>query len=141
VLTETQEGGCDLDRKWRYEIRNGESWTSSDFVTALHFNDSSGLEICGYEEDDGTLMILDPAVELWSSRTVEDGAVVDSGEFSVTASVLDDLVTYYGVFSKAVAFDIEGPVDGLTARLVFVSDMGLVLVRTHEFTADLVYVR
>lgn len=137
----TATGGCD-GAGWRFELRRGGSWESADGVGALHFSDADGLSICGWEDEDGVLEPLATPIVLWteSAGVVLEEAVV-SGEFSSTATQIEDLGTYFGTFPRAVVFTLagSGALDGW--MLTLAESYGVVMIRNGDFAADLVFRR
>jgi hypothetical protein len=140
LLARFATGGCGGDA-WRVELRVGTAWESAAAAGALHFDDKSGLSICGVEDTSGALETLEPPVVLWEANGLKDGATISSGGVDVTAAREIELHTYFGLFPQAVSFALagSGPLDGWT--LHFADSYGLVLIEATDYTADLVYNR
>jgi hypothetical protein len=139
LLARFSSGGCGGDA-WRVELRTGSAWESGNAAGALHFDDSSGVSVCGVEDASGALESLDPPVVLWEAKGLRDGEAITSGGAEVTASREQDVHTYFGLFPQAVSFSVAGgTLDGWT--LHFADSYGLVLIEAGDYTADLVYNR
>lgn len=133
--------GCGADA-WRVELRTGAEWATSSAMGALHFDDASGLSICGWEDAGGTLASYDPPILLWDNGTpLEEAEPLTSGSWTATPRREEDLPTYFGTFPNAIAFTLVG--DGALDAWVlhFAKANGLVLLQNSELSADLVYSR
>lgn len=140
LLTRYERGGACGD--WRMELRLGASWDGAAPVGAVLFEDGLGLAICGFEDEEGALDELEPAVPLWVTGSVlADGAAKQTNGWTVTARRATDVPTYFGLFPQTVAFVLEGdgPLDAW--ELQFADGFGLVVLTTESYTADLVYTR
>lgn len=147
LLAYVEEGGCADQTGWRLTFRYGESWTSGSPEAGLHLSSPTGnpadaLSLCGYDDALGTFSPVEPALPWWAGGRANDGATVTEGEWSVTATQQNQLVTYYGVFPVAASFALAGPGGGPSGwTLSLAPRVGLVLVETGAYTGDLVDVR
>lgn len=133
--------GCSADA-WRVELRTGSEWATATAAGALHLDDAAGLSICAWEDSAGALETYEPAIALWDTGTpIDDGDVMQSGDWTATPLREEAVLTYFGTFPKAIAFTLGG--DGALDRWVlhFAEGNGLVLLESGDLTADLVYSR
>jgi len=143
LQAEINSGGCADESGWRMELREGDAWATAETKGALHFTDANGLALCGYEDASGTLTAFTPPVDLWlTGDSLQSGADLVSGDWTVGPEKETDLVTYYGVFPTAVRFTLDGTgSDPSGWALTFAPDAGPVLIENSNYTADLIYYR
>lgn len=143
LFADIERGGCADGAGWRMELRLGTSWSDGAAQGALDWSDADGLALCGATDADGTAQSFDPAITLWTGgQSLKDGDSASSGDWTSTDTWLGTVVTYYGVFDSALAFDLaggSGDPDGWT--FTFAPIGGLVVIASPDATADLVYFR
>lgn len=141
LLAYVEGGGCPAGDGWRLALREGDTWAEAEPRGALHFDAADGLALCGWEDESGASGSLDPALPFWTGTTAAEGEGA-AGSWSVRVSQHPDLATYYGVFPSATDFALSGPGEGPSGwALALVPDLGLAVLRTPAYTADLVHVR
>jgi len=147
VLAYVEGAGCADASGWRLTLRAGENWDGGEPLGALHLVSADGdpavsLALCGHEDALAQFSAVDPALPWWAGGTVQEAVATTAGDWSVTATRISELATYYGVFPEPVTFTLAGPGDGPSGWAVTLAPrVGLVMLQTSTYTGDLVDAR
>lgn len=147
LLAYVEAGGCAAGDGVRLALRAGVNWAAGTPEGAFHFavtgaEASEGFALCGYETSGGTVVFLDSPLPLWDGNSVADGGTVSAGEWSISSTSVAEQPTYYGIFRSAARFEVSH-VSGTPANwsITLAPQIGMIVLQTETYTADLVDVR